>query len=83
MESTLAGNDAALFSEHQGRRQHLHEHHAGVQARVRRQEAGQAAQVGVDQVLDAPLADAAQVGQGRRRQVGGQGDRLAVEVAAR
>ena len=49
---------------------------------MRRQEAGQAAQVGIDQVLDAPLADAAQVGDGRGQQVGGQRDRLGVEVAA-
>ena len=56
-----------LVLRHQRRRQHLHDHHARVQARVRRQEAGQAAQVGVDQVLDAPFADARQVGERRRR----------------
>ena len=48
-----------------------------------RQEARQTAQIRVNEILHAPLADAAQIRDRRRHMIGGQGDRLSVEIAAR
>src|SRR6266446_3435970 len=50
---------------------------------MRRQESRQTAEVRVDEVFHAPLADAAQVSHRGGKVVGGQRDRLSVEVSAR
>src|SRR5262249_18807410 len=77
------GETQTLVLRHQGGCQHLYEHHARVEPGVRRQEAGQPAQVGVDEGLGAALADAAEVRNRGGEQVSGQGERLAVKVPAR
>ena len=62
----------------------VRDHEAGAAARRRaRQEGGQAGERRVDQPLGAALADGAELGDRDGQHVGGEGHRLAVEVAAR
>ena len=59
------------------------DHEAAVQARLGREERRQARDAGVDQHRDAALGDRADLGDRDRHRVGGERDRLGVEVAAR
>ena len=72
-----------LFSRDQRRRGHLRNHEAGVEARLRRQERRQAGQRRIDKHGDAPLGNRADLADRHRDHVGGEGDRLGVEIAAR
>ncbi len=73
-----------LVLAHQRRRRHLRDHQAGVEAGLRRQERRQVvAERRVDHQGDAALRDGADLGQRERDLVGGEGDRLGVEIAAR
>ena len=83
MESTLAGMGEHLVLGGERRGGHLRDHEARVEPAVAGQEGGQAGERGVHELLDAPLADGAELGHRDGQHVGGQGDRLAVEVAAR
>ena len=60
----------------------LRQHEAGVQARLRGQEGGQAGERRIDQHGDAPLGERADLAERQRQNVGGEGDRLGVEIAA-
>ena len=81
--STLAGCASDLFSRGQRRRRHVRDHEAAVEPRLGREERRQARHAGVDQHRDAALGDRADLGDRDRHRVGGQRDRLGVEVAAR
>ena len=64
------------------RRGDLRDHEAGIHAAVLDQERRQARQVGVHQQRDAPLRQRADLGDREREIVGGERDRLGVEIAA-
>jgi hypothetical protein len=82
IESTLAGCASDLFSE--CRRRHLRHHEARVQPAFTDEERRQAAvQVWIDQQGDAPLGERADFGDREREVVGGEGNGLPMEVAAR
>ena len=66
----------------QRRRGHLRDHEAGVDAAILDQERRQAGEVGIHQQRDAALRQRADLGDREREVVGGEGDRLGVEVAA-
>ena len=67
----------------QRRRRHVRDHEAAVQPGVGGQERRQPRHAGVDQHRDAALGDRADLGDREGHRVGGQRDRLGVEVAAR
>jgi len=73
----------ALVLRGQGRRGDLRDHEAGVEARLLGQERRQAAQVRVHEQGDPPLRHAAYLRDREREHVGGEADRLGVEVAPR
>ena len=72
-KSTLAGWRALLVLGDQRRRRHLRDHEAGVEARPRRQERRQAGERRIDQHGDPPLGDRADLADGERDHVGGEG----------
>ena len=74
---------AGLFSATSAAEVTCGDHEPGIQARAAGQERRQAGQRRVDQHGDAPLRDRADLAQRQRDHVGGEGDRLGVEVAAR
>ena len=64
-------------------RRHLRDHEARAEAWMRRQEGRQAGQGGIDQHGNPPLGQRADLADRERDDVGGEGHRLGVEVAAR
>ena len=72
-----------LVFRHHGRRRVLGNHKARADAAVSSQESGQPRKLRVDQALKPALRDVGQLGDGHARHVHGNGDGLAVEVAAR
>ena len=73
---------ALLVLRDQRRGRHLRDHEAGVEPRLRREERRQAGQRRIDQHGDAPLGERADLADRQREHVGGERDRLGVEVAA-
>ena len=71
-----------LVFRRQGRRRHLGDHEAGIEAAFGHQERRQAAEMGVHQQGDPALRQGAGFGQYQRQHVRGHGHRLGVEVAA-
>ena len=69
-----------LGGERRGR--DLGAHEAGVEAGILDQERRQRAELGVDQKCHATLGKRADLGDRDRQRIGGEGDRLGVEVAA-
>ena len=61
----------------------LRDHQARIDARILRQEGGQAAHLWIDENADPPLGNRADFAQRHRDRVGGEGDRLGMEIAAR
>ena len=74
---------ALLVFGHQRRRRHLRDHETGIETGLRRQESGQARQHRIDQHGDTALGDGADLAQRHGDHVGGEGDRLGMEIAAR
>ncbi len=81
-ESTLPGKAMRLVLAGQRRRGHLGHHEARIEARLRHQEGRQAAHLRIHHQRGAALGERADLGDRDRHRVGGDRDRLGVEVAA-
>ena len=67
---------------HQRRGRHLRDHEAGIEARLLHQERRQPAHLRIDEDRGAAFGDVADLAQRHRELIGGEGDRLGVEIAA-
>jgi hypothetical protein len=81
--STEAGMRERLVLGRERSRRHLRDHEARVESALLHQESRQLAQRIVDQHGEAPLGERPDLGDRERQVVGGERDRLGVEVAAR